>query len=471
MNPTELLLQSYYAAVAAADPLKIVPAHLPRPAKGKTLVIGAGKAAASMAKAVEDAWHNVEALAAPQSAVGALAAPQSPGTSIEGLVITRYAHGYSGSEALKRIRVVEAGHPVPDESGEAAAREIMQRVQALGPDDLLLALVSGGGSSLLALPVESISMDDLKATTRELLRCGATIQDMNVVRKHLSLIQGGKLAAMCKAPIVSLVISDVTGDEPTHIASGPTVPDPSTYQDALDILAKFECRVPASVRTHLDAGARGDIAETPKPGSPVFARAETHVIATAHQSLEAAAQVFRDAGVTAVILGDTVTGEAREVGKVHAAIAREILAYGQPFKRPVALISGGECTVTLKQGGRGAATGASGTVATQAGAPGERPPARGGRCTEYLLSLAIEMNGAPGVYGLAADTDGIDGSEANAGAHFGPDALKTLGAQGLRADKLLEANDAWGFFDKAGTLINTGPTRTNVNDYRVILLT
>jgi hydroxypyruvate reductase len=413
--------------VAAADPLKIVPPHLPAPAKGKTLVIGAGKAAASMAKAVEDHWPADRPL--------------------EGLVITRYAHGYGGAEALKRIRVIEAGHPVPDESGEAAAREIAQRVQALGPDDLLLALVSGGGSSLLSLPVESISMMDLKATTRELLRCGAPIQDMNVVRKHLSLIQGGKLAAMCKAQIVSLVISDVTGDAPTHIASGPTVPDPSTYQDALDILAKFECDVPASVRAHLDAGARGDIAETPKSGSSVFARATTHVIATAHQSLEAAAAVFRAAGVTPVILGDTVTGEAREVGKVHAAIAREILDYGQPFARPVALISGGECTVALKNA-----------------------KGRGGRCTEYLLSLAIEMNSAAGVYGLAADTDGIDGSEANAGAHFGPDALKTVAAQGLRADRLLEANDAWGFFDKAGTLISTGPTRTNVNDFRVILL-
>ncbi len=427
LNPEALLRASYAAAVAAADPLKIVPLHLPQPGQGKTLVIGAGKAAASMAKAVEDHWPADRAL--------------------EGLVITRYAHGYSGADALKRIRVIEAGHPVPDESGEAAAREIAQRVAALGPDDLLLALVSGGGSSLLALPVDSISMADLKATTKELLRCGAPIQDMNVVRKHLSLIQGGKLAAMCKARIVSLVISDVTGDAPTHIASGPTVPDPSTYQDALDILAKFACSVPASVKAHLEAGARGAVAETPKEGSPVFARAETHVIATAHKSLEAAAEVFRAAGVTPVMLGDTVTGEAREVGKVHAAIAREIRDYGQPFKKPVALISGGECTVTLKGSG-----------------------GRGGRCTEYLLSLAIEMNGAIGVHGLAADTDGIDGSEPNAGAHFGPDALQTVGAQGLRADKLLEANDAWGFFDKAGTLITTGPTRTNVNDYRVILI-
>lgn len=427
MSPETLLKESFAAAIAVADPLKIVPPALPAPPAGRTLVVGAGKAAASMAKAVEDHWR--------------IDAP------LEGLVITRYAHGYSGAEALTRIRVVEAGHPVPDEAGEAAAREIAARVEALGPDDLLLALVSGGGSSLLALPVDGISMDDLKATTRELLRCGAPIQDMNVVRKHLSLIQGGKLAALCKAPIVSLVISDVTGDEPTHIASGPTVPDPSTYQDALDILARFDCSVPASVSAHLEAGARGAVAETPKPGSVVFARADTRVVATAHQSLEAAAAVFRDNGVTPVILGDTVTGEAREVAKVHAAIAREIIGHGQPFKRPVALISGGECTVTLKN-----------------------PNGRGGRCSEYLLSLAIEMAGAGGVHGLAADTDGIDGSEANAGAWFSPAMWKDGAARGLRADKLLSANDAFGYFEAVSGLITTGPTRTNVNDYRVILL-
>ena len=427
MNPPDLIKASFLAAVASADPLQIVPRHLPAAPRGHTLVIGAGKAAASMAKAVEQHWP--------------------AGATLEGLVITRYAHGYSGGDALRRIRVVEAGHPVPDESGEAAAREIAQRVRALLPDDLLLALVSGGGSSLLALPVDGISMADLQATTRELLRCGAPIQDMNVVRKHLSSIQGGKLAAMCQARIVSLVISDVTGDAPTHIASGPTVPDPSTYQDALDILARFDCVVPPSVAAHLRAGAKGMIEETPKPGSPVFARAETRVIATAHQSLEAAAEVFRAAGVTPVLLGDTVTGEAREVAKVHAAIAREIIGHGQPFRRPVALISGGECTVTLKN-----------------------PNGRGGRCSEYLLSLAIEMAGAEGVYGLAADTDGIDGSEPNAGAWFSPQSLTAAAALGLRADKLLVANDAYGFFAATGTLIDTGPTRTNVNDYRVLLL-
>jgi hydroxypyruvate reductase len=428
MDPVAMMRAGFAAAIAAADPLHIVPPRLPDPPRGRTLAVGAGKAAASMAKAVEAHWP--------------IDAPLS------GLVITRYAHGYAADAAPRRIRVVEAGHPVPDESGETAARDIAEQVRSLGPDDLLLALVSGGGSSLLALPVEGISMADLKATTRELLACGAPIQDMNVVRKHLSLIQGGKLAAMCRAPIVSLVISDVTGDAPTHIASGPTVPDPSTYRDALDILARFECKVPPAVAAHLEAGAAGRIAETPKPGSPVFVNARTEVIATAHKSLEAAAAVFRDAGVTPMVLGDTVTGEAREVAKVHAAIAREIIGYGQPARRPVALISGGECTVTLKN-----------------------PNGRGGRCSEYLLSLAIEMAGAQGVYGLAADTDGIDGSEPNAGAWLSPEMWAAEAARGVRADKLLAANDAFGFFETAGGLIYTGPTRTNVNDFRVVLIT
>ncbi|HEY4372948.1 MAG TPA: glycerate kinase [Burkholderiales bacterium] len=417
-----LLRQSYDTAVAAADPLKIVPAHLPPPPKGRTLVVGAGKAGASMAKAVEQHWP-----------------AQAP---LEGLMITRYAHGYEGSEALKRIRVIEAGHPVPDESGEAAAREILHLVQGLGPDDLLLALVSGGGSALLSLPAKGISMADLKATTRELLRCGAPIQDMNTVRKHLSLIQGGRLAAQCRAPIVSLVISDVTGDQPTHIASGPTVPDPTTYRDALDILVRFGCDMPASVRARLEAGIRGEVAETPKPGSPVFARAETKVIATAYQSLEAAAEVFRAAGIATENLGDTITGEAREVGRGQAQQLRELAP-----RRPLALISGGECTVTVKN-----------------------PNGRGGRCSEYLLAAAIELDGEAGAYGLAADTDGIDGSEPNAGAAFGPDTLAHARAQGKEAAALLEANDAWGFFDAVGGLITTGPTRTNVNDYRVLLL-
>lgn len=416
-----LLRQSFDAAVAAADPLHIVPAHLPGPPKGRTLVVGAGKAGASMAKAVEQHW--------PADA------------PLEGLMITRYAHGYAGAEALKRIRVIEAGHPVPDESGETAAREILRLVRQLGPDDLLLALVSGGGSALLSLPAEGISMADLKATTRELLRCGAPIQDMNTVRKHLSLIQGGRLAAQCQAPIVSLVISDVTGDEPTHIASGPTVPDPTTYKDAFDILTRFGCEMPASVRARLEAGMRGEVAETPKPGSPVFARAETKVIATAYKSLEAAAGVFRAAGIPTEILGDTITGEAREVGQAQAATLRAGAA------RPLALISGGECTVTVKN-----------------------PNGRGGRCSEYLLAAAVALDGVQNAWGLAADTDGIDGSEPNAGAAFAPDTLARARALGLDARALLEANDAWGFFHAVDSLIVTGPTRTNVNDYRVLLL-
>lgn len=423
-----LLKASYAAAVAAADPLKIVPAHLPPPPKGRTLVVGAGKAGASMARAVEDHW--------PKDA------------PLSGLMITRYAHGYSGDQALKRIEVIEAGHPVPDESGEAAAREILRRVQELGPDDLLLALVSGGGSALLSLPVEGISMADLKATTRELLACGAPIQDMNTVRKHISLIQGGKLAAQCKAPIVSLVISDVTGDEPTHIASGPTVPDPTTYGNALEILDKYKCKAPASVRAHLLAGARGAIAETPKPGSPIFARAQTKVIATAMKSLEAAGAVFDAAGIKPVILGDTITGEARDVGSGDAATLVGILTHGGPEQPRMALISGGECTVTIRN-----------------------PQGRGGRCAEYLLAVVCELAGMDGVYGLAADTDGIDGSEDNAGAIFGPDTRARAKALGLSPRMMLDANDAWTFFNAVGGLIVTGPTRTNVNDYRVLLLT
>ena len=314
IDPRALLLESFRAAVAAADPLVIVPSHLPPPPRGRTLVIGAGKAAASMAAAVERHW--------PQDA------------ALSGLVITRYAH----SLPTERIRVVEAGHPVPDESGEVAAREILAQVRTLGKDDLLLALVSGGGSSLLSLPAGSVSMADLKEVTRQLLMCGAAIQEINVVRKHLSAIQGGRLAAACRAPILALVISDVTGDDPTHIASGPCAPDPSTYDEAIGILRKYAVLPPESVREHLDNGARGIVDETPKPGDPAFARTENRVIATAHRSLEAAAEVFRAQGVTPAILGDSITGEAREVGKVMAALAREVRTHGGPFRPPVALI-------------------------------------------------------------------------------------------------------------------------------------
>ena len=422
IDPRALLLESFRAAVAAADPLLIVPSHLPPPPRGRTLVIGAGKAAASMASAVERHWPRDAALS--------------------GLVITRYAH----SVPTERIRVVEAGHPVPDESGEVAAREILAQVRTLGEDDLLLALVSGGGSSLLSLPAGSVSMVDLKEVTRQLLMCGAAIQEINVVRKHLSAIQGGRLAAACRAPILALVISDVTGDDPTHIASGPCAPDPSTYDEAIGILRKYAVPPPESVRKHLDSGARGIVAETPKPGDPVFARTENRVIATAHRSLEAAAEVFRARGVTPAILGDSITGEAREVGKVMAALAREVRTHGGPFRPPVALISGGECTVTVRAKGRG------------------------GRCSEFLLSLGIELEGVHAVHAIAADTDGIDGSEDNAGALWMADSLARGAGRGLNAKSLLAANDAWQFFADLGDLVVTGPTLTNVNDYRAILL-
>ena len=422
IDPRALLLESFRAAVAAADPLLIVPSHLPPPPRGRTLVIGAGKAAASMAAAVERHWPRDAALS--------------------GLVITRYAH----SVPTERIRVVEAGHPVPDESGEVAAREILAQVGTLGEDDLLLALVSGGGSSLLSLPAGSVSMVDLKEVTRQLLMCGAAIQEINVVRKHLSAIQGGRLAAACRAPILALVISDVTGDDPTHIASGPCAPDPSTYDEAIGILRKYAVPPPESVRKHLDSGARGIVAETPKPGDPVFARTENRVIATAHRSLEAAAEVFRARGVTPAILGDSITGEAREVGKVMAALAREVRTHGGPFRPPVALISGGECTVTVRAKGRG------------------------GRCSEFLLSLGIELEGVHAVHAIAADTDGIDGSEDNAGALWMADSLARGAGRGLNAKSLLAANDAWQFFADLGDLVVTGPTLTNVNDYRAILL-
>lgn len=422
VDPRRLLLASYRAAVAAADPLEIVPPHLPEPPRGRTLVVGAGKAAASMAAAVERHWPRDAALS--------------------GLVITRYAHGLP----TDRIRVVEAGHPVPDESGEVAAREILSQVRDLGEDDLLLALVSGGGSSLLSLPVGDVGMADLKEVTRQLLMCGAAIQEINVVRKHLSAIQGGRLAAACRARILALVISDVTGDDPTHVASGPCAPDPSTYQDAIGILGKYAVRPPPSVTRHLQDGAQGSICETPKPGDPVFARTENRVIATAHRSLEAAAGVFRDNGIAAAILGDSITGEAREVGKVMAALAREVRIYGAPFRPPVALISGGECTVTVRARGRG------------------------GRCSEFLLSLGIELEGLDCVHAIAADTDGIDGSEDNAGALLSPDALARAARVGLNAKGLLAINDAWGFFSGIDDLVVTGPTLTNVNDYRAILL-
>ncbi len=422
MNPRHLLIDSFHAAVAAADPLKIVAAHLPSPPKGRALVIGAGKAAASMARAVEQSW--------PASA------------PIEGLVVTRYAHGMP----TDHIQVIEAGHPVPDGAGELAAAQILERVSALTADDLLIALVSGGGSSLLSLPVETVSMTDLKAVTNALLRSGAPITEMNIVRKHLSRIQGGRLAAACRAPILTLVISDVTGDDPSAIASGPTCADPSTYRDALEVISRFRVDAPASVLAHLEKGAAGLVSETPKPGDPALSHSDVRVIATAHQCLQSAARFFQDRQITPVVLGDTVTGEASEVAKVYAALVREIRSHQQPFRPPVALISGGECTVTVRGNGRG------------------------GRCAEFLTSLAVELDGMPEVYALAADTDGIDGTEDNAGALLLPDSPARATAKGISAKHMLANNDGYSYFETLGDLLVTGPTRTNVNDYRVILV-
>lgn len=393
-----LLEESFRAAVAAADPFRILASQLPPPPRGRCFVAAAGKAAASMAAAVEKHWS----------------AP------LEGIAITRYGHGVP----TQRIRVVEAGHPVPDAAGEIAARGILHAVKDLGADDLLLVLLSGGGSSLLSLPAPGVSMAELKALTSQLLRSGAPIQEMNTVRKHLSSIHGGRLAAACRAPVLALIISDVTGDDPTHIASGPCAPDPTTVEDAKAVLAKYGIAAPAG------------FTESPKPGDPSFARVENRVIATAQRSLEAAAEVFRKNGIPPVILGDTITGEAREVARDMARVARRT-------KAPAVLISGGECTVTLKgQGGRG------------------------GRCSEFLLSLGIELEGAENIWAIAADTDGIDGSQDNAGAILSPDSLKRQ----ADAKGFLARNDSYGFFSALGDLVVTGPTLTNVNDYRAILI-
>ncbi len=439
LDPRRLLLDSFNAAVAAADPLQMLQAHLPDAERiagwRRTVVVGAGKAAASMALAVERHWP-----------------AQAP---LQGLVITRYGHGLP----LQRVQLVEAGHPVPDQAGEQAAAQILALAESLQAGDLLLALVSGGGSALLSLPVSSVAMGDLKAVTRELLASGAPIEQMNVVRKHLSRIQGGQLAlaaAQRGADVLALIVSDVTGDDPSAIASGPCSPDPSTYGDALAVLQRWGVKVPGSVREHLQAGVQGLVAETPKPGDVRLAHVRQQIVATPRRSLQAAAAVFERAGVRPIVLGDRITGEAREVGKVMAAMALEATqqAEGQAMAAPCALISGGECTVTLGPD----------AVGSGAGAP------RGGRCSEFLLSLACELDSAPGIYALAADTDGIDGSEDNAGAWCAPDSLARMSVAGVSARDCLQRHDSWGAFAATGDLLVTGATRTNVNDHRAILV-
>ena len=422
MNQKELLVASFQAALAAADPAKIVPENLPEPPKGRTLVVGAGKAGGSMARAVEDHWPADKPLS--------------------GVVITRYQHAVE----TQRIEVIEAGHPVPDAAGAEAAQRILDEAKTLGPDDLLLCLMSGGGSALLTLPAPGLSSDDMQAVNKSLLRCGANIQEMNVVRKHLSASQGGRLAAACPARVVALIISDVTGDDPTHIGSGPCAPDPSTYEDALSIIARYEVEAPDAVMNHLRKGQAGEIGETPKPGDPLFERVENKVISTSQDVLKAAAAFFQSRGIGAAILGDSITGEAREVAKVMGGLARQVKMHGTPWPTPVALLSGGETTVTVKGNGRG------------------------GRNAEFLLSLAIDLDGAEGMCALAADTDGIDGSEDNAGALVTPDSLERGRDAGMKALDFLENNDGYGFFEKLDDLLMTGPTLTNVNDFRVILV-
>ena len=388
-----------------------MPAHLPTPPDGRTLVLAAGKAAASMALAVERHWPADKKLF--------------------GIALTRYGHAL----ALEHIRWVEAGHPVPDEAGETAAREMLGAARAIKSGDLLLTLVSGGGSALLSLPVDGVTIADLRTVTRDLLRSGATIQEINAVRKHLSQIQGGRLAAACKAPVLSLIISDVTDEDPTHIASGPCAPDPTTFQDAVDVLNRFDVKAPKAVLKHLIAGLRGEREETPKPGSPVFENVENRIIATARRSLDAAAKLFRDNGIEPVILSDSVTGEAKEVAKVMAAIAREIRTHGTPFKPPVALLSGGECTVTVRGSG-----------------------GRGGRCGEFLLALGVELAGIADVHAVAADTDGIDGSEDNAGALLAPDTIARARARwGWTRASTSTPTTVTGFSRRSATWWSLGP--------------
>ena len=405
------------AAIAAANPDAIIAPHLPPRPRGRTIVLGAGKAAAAMARAVE----------------------RHVSGSIEGLVVTRYGHAVP----CARVEVVEAAHPVPDAAGRAAARRILDYARSAGADDLVLCLISGGASALLALPADGLTLEDKQAVNRALLASGADIAQMNAVRKHLSAIKGGRLAAAAHpAKVVSLLISDVPGDDPAVIGSGPTVPDPSTFADALASLRQYTIEHPAAVLEHLRAAKD----ETPKPGDPRLANAKTIIVARPQASLEAAAARAQDAGITPVILGDALEGEAREVGKLLAGIALQVRRHGQPAPSPCVLLSGGETTVTVRGSGRG------------------------GRNAEFLLALALHLNGAPGISALAADTDGIDGSEDNAGALALPDTLARARAKGLDARAMLADNDGYGFFAGLGDLVITGPTLTNVNDFRAILV-
>jgi glycerate 2-kinase len=414
----QFLLGLFGEAVGAVTAEGCLPAFLPKPpANGRTIVIGAGKGAAEMARVVEAHW---------------------PGP-LEGIVVTRYGH----KVPTRQIEVVEASHPVPDAAGEQGARRMLDLVAGLTENDLVLCLISGGGSALLALPADGITLADKQSLNKALLSSGATIAEMNCVRKHLSGIKGGRLALACApARVMTLLISDVPGDDPGVVASGPTLADATTCADALAILARYRIALPDHVRRVLESGD----GETPKPGDPRFARNSCHIIASAQIALQAAAAAARAAGVTPHILSDEIEGEAKDIALMHAAMARAVALNGQPFSRPCVILSGGETTVTVR--GKG----------------------RGGRNTEFLLSLALALNGQSGIHAIACDTDGIDGSEDNAGALLAPDSLQRAGAHGLRARPMLDNNDGYSFFEALGDLVVCGPTLTNVNDFRALLI-
>lgn len=417
ITPRELLTKMFTAAVQAAQPEHCIASFLPPKPAGRTIVIGAGKASAAMAQAFERHW---------------------PGP-IEGVVVTRYGYAVP----CERIEILEAAHPVPDEAGSIAAQRLLDAVRGLTADDLVICLISGGGSSLLPMPGTGVSLQDKQDINRALLKSGATITEMNCVRRHLSAIKGGRLAAACApAQVVNLLISDVPGDQPTDIASGPTVGDPTTCADALDIVRRYGITLPTAARVLLESGD----GETIKPGDARLARVTTHLIATPQMALEAAAQIARDAGVTPVLLGDRIEGEARDVGKVMGGIALQVHDHQQPARPPCVLLSGGETTVTVRGTGRG------------------------GRNVEFLLSLAITLDGASNIHALAGDTDGVDGQEEIAGALIAPDTLTRAWAQDMPPRRHLDDNDGHGFFEKLGDSLITGPTLTNVNDFRAILI-
>ena len=417
MSAKALLRRMFDAAIASAQPARCVPRHLPPVPRGRLLVIGAGKASAAMAQAVEQNWRS----------------------DLSGLVVTRYGYAVPCTQ----IEIVEAAHPVPDAAGMHAAKRMLELVGNLSADDLVLCLISGGGSALLPLPAKGLTLDQKQHVSRSLLASGATISEMNCVRRHLSAIKGGRLAAASyPAQMLTLLISDVPGDRPVDIASGPTVPDPTTSADALNIVRRYGIELPRAVLEVLESGR----AESVKPGDPRLARARALTIATPQMALEAAAAVARDAGIAVHILSDAIEGEAKDVGKVFAGIAHQVAERNQPFAAPCVLLSGGETTVTVRGGGRG------------------------GRNVEFLLSLAIALEGHAGIHALAGDTDGVDGQEEIAGAYLGPDSLERARALGLKPMDMLGNNDAHRFFGALDDSVITGPTLTNVNDFRAILI-